>query len=137
MALIKTSGIVTREMKYGDNGKIVTLITHDLGKISAIASNVRTKKSGMLAGLQLFAYSEFVLFKGKGKKGLYSLNEVTLLESFDSIRTSLDKLAYASYFAEVTNHALGQGFIPRTQLWIWEAVSVSLNSAISLVSMGA
>ena len=39
--------------------------------------------------------------------------------------------------AEVTNHALGQGFMPRTQLWMWAAESVSLNSAISLLSMGA
>ena len=37
----------------------------------------------------------------------------------------------------VTNHAPGQGFMPRTQLWMWSALSVSLNSAISLLSMGA
>lgn len=104
MGLTKTSGIVTREVKYGETGKIVTLITHDLGKISAIASNVRSKKSGMIAGLQLFAYSEFVLFKSKGKKGLYHLNEVSLSESFQNIRVSLEKLAYSSYFAEVVNH---------------------------------
>lgn len=104
MGLIKTAGIVTKEIKYGETGKIVTLITRDLGKISAIASNVRTSKSRMLAGLQLFAYSEFVLFKGKGKKGLYHLNEVTMTESFQNIRTSLEDLAYASYFAEIANH---------------------------------
>lgn len=106
MGLTKTSGIVTREMKYGENSKIVTLITRDLGKISAIASNVRTKKSAMAGGLQLFAYSEFVLFKGKEKKGLYHLNETTMIESFQNIRTSLEGLAYASYFAEVANYTL-------------------------------
>ncbi len=106
MGLIKTSGVVTKEIKYGETGKIVTLITRDLGKISAIAGNVRTSKSRMIAGLQLFAYSELVLFKGKGKKGLYHLNEVTMLEGFNNIRTSLENLAYASYFAELANHAL-------------------------------
>ncbi len=106
MGLTKTSGLVTREVKYGETGKIVTLITHDLGKISAIASNVRSKKSGMTAGLQLFAYSEFVLFKSKGKKGLYHLNETSMSESFQNIRASLEKLAYASYFAEIANHIL-------------------------------
>ena len=37
----------------------------------------------------------------------------------------------------VTNQAAGQGFIPRTQLWMWDAGSVQWNWAISLVSMGA
>ena len=27
--------------------------------------------------------------------------------------------------------------MPRTQLWMWSALSVSLNCAISLLSMGA
>lgn len=31
----------------------------------------------------------------------------------------------------------GPGAMPRTQLWMWSALSVSLNSAISLLSMGA
>ena len=37
----------------------------------------------------------------------------------------------------VTNQAAGQGFIPRTQLWMCAALSVKWNSASSLVSMGA
>lgn len=108
LSLVKTAGIVTREIKYGDSGKIVTVITRDLGRISAIAGNVRTGKSHMLAGLQMFAYSEFVLFRGKNKKGLYSLNEVTAAETFSNIRMSLDKLAYASYFAEVVNRTASE-----------------------------
>ena len=39
--------------------------------------------------------------------------------------------------APVTNQAEGQGFIPRTQLWMWAAVSVQWNSAISLERGGA
>ena len=37
----------------------------------------------------------------------------------------------------VTNHAPGQGAMPRTQLWMWSALSVRWNWAISLLSMGA
>ncbi len=103
LGLIKTAGLITKTKKYGETSLIVTIITKDLGKISAIANNVRTSKPRMLSGLQLFAFSEFVMYKGKGKKGLYSLNEITVAESFSNIRTSLEKLAYASYFAELTN----------------------------------
>ncbi len=103
LGLIKTAGLVTKTTKYGETSLIVTIITKDLGKISVIANNARSNRSRMFAGLQLFAYSEFVLYKGKGKKGLYSLNEVTVAESFSGISASLEKLAYASYFAEIVN----------------------------------
>lgn len=103
MGLIKTLGIVTKTTKYGDTSLIVTVLTKDFGRISAIASNARTKKSQLLAGLQLFAYSEIVMYKAKSKKGLYNLNEMTVKESFASLRYDLDKMAYASYFAEAAS----------------------------------
>lgn len=103
--MIKTSGIVTKTTKYGETSLIVTVLTKDFGKISAIANSVRTKKSQMISGLQLFAYSEIVMYKAKSKKGLYNLNEMSVLESFSSLRYDLDKMAYASYFAEAATAA--------------------------------
>ncbi|MBR5155763.1 MAG: DNA repair protein RecO [Clostridia bacterium] len=108
MALIKTSGIVLRTTKYGETSLIVTLLTRDFGKVSAIANGVRTKKSRLLAGLQLFAYSEIVMYKAKQKNGLYHLDEMNVLESFSGVRGALDKMAYATYFAEVANGALSE-----------------------------
>lgn len=103
LGLIKTAGVVTKTVKYGDTSLIATLITADLGKISVIANNVRTNRSGLKAGLQLFAYSDFVIYASKSKNGLYRLNELSIKESFSDIRMSLEKLAYASYFADVVN----------------------------------
>lgn len=108
LGLIKTTGVVTKTVKYGETSLIVTIVTNDMGRISAIANNVRTNKSGMMAGLQLFAYSEFVMYKSKSKTGLYRLNELTVLESFSDIRESLEKLAYASYFSEVVNRTTAE-----------------------------
>ena len=48
-------------------------------------------------------YSEIVLYEGKGKNGLFRINEINVKEPFKNIRESIDKMAYASYFAEVTN----------------------------------
>ena len=101
MGLIKTSGIVLKTTRYGDTSLIVTVLTRDFGKVSAIAQGGRTNRSKMLAGLQLFSYSEIVMYKAKSKNGLYHLDEMTVTEGFSSIRADLDKMAYASYFAEV------------------------------------
>ncbi len=105
MGLIKTTGIVTKTTKYGEASLIVTMLTRDLGKISAIANNARSKRSRMLAGLQLFSYSEIVMYKAKSKNGLYSIDEMNVLEGFNGIRSDLDKMAYAAYFADVVNGA--------------------------------
>ena len=77
MGIVETEGIVTKEVKYGETSRIITIITKDFGKISAIANNVRTGKSRLLAGLSLFVYSDFVLYEGKGKSSsLYRINEI-------------------------------------------------------------
>ncbi len=108
LGLLKTAGIVTKTTKFSETSLIVTIITKDFGKISAIANNARSPRSQLRMGLQLFAYSEIVVFEGKSRTGLYKINEISLLESFSSIRTSLEKLAYASYFAEVANEAVAE-----------------------------
>lgn len=108
MGLLKTEGIVTKTTKYSETSLIVTVITKDMGKISAIANNVRSSKSHMRMGLQLFSYSEIVVYESRSKTGLYKLNEASGIEPFGDIRTSLEKLAYASYFAEVANSAVSE-----------------------------
>lgn len=108
MGLSKTEGIVTKTTKYSETSLIVTVITRDYGKISAIANNVRSSKSHMLMGLQLFSFSEIVFYESRSKTGLYKLNEMSVIESFGNIRSDLEKLAYASYFAEVANSAVSE-----------------------------
>lgn len=108
MGLSKTEGIVTKTTKYSETSLIVTVITRDYGKISAIANNVRSSKSHMLMGLQLFSFSEIVFYESRSKTGLYKLNEMSVIEGFGNIRSDLEKLAYASYFAEVANSAVSE-----------------------------
>ncbi len=115
MGIVRTEGIITKEVKYGETSRIVTVITKDFGKISAIANNVRTGKSHLLSGLNLFVYSEMVLYEGKGKNALYRINEINVIESFEGLRESIDKMAYASYFAEVTNKTVTENN-PDTEL---------------------
>lgn len=103
MKLTETTGLITKEVKYGDTGRIVTVITEDMGKISAITSKYRGGKSRFMPSLQLFSYSKFVLFKGS-EKGLYHINEADIIEPFKEIREDFMKIIYASYFGDVANH---------------------------------
>lgn len=103
MKLVETTGLISKEVKCGDSSRIVTVITPELGKISAITSKFKGGKSKNAPSLQLFSYSKFVLFKGS-EKGLYHINEADIIEPFKEIRNDLTAIIYASYFCDIANH---------------------------------
>lgn len=92
MNLIKTTGIVIKEIDFKDNDKIITILTKDLGKISAMVKGAKKTNSPYLASSQYLVYSEFVLFQGKT---FYHVNSTTVLDTFYDLRVDYDKLNYA------------------------------------------
>lgn len=105
LAIFDAEGTVTKEIKYGETSRILTVITKNHGKISVLAGNVRKGKTGLLMATALFSHSHFTLFKS-GSSSLYKLNEAELITSFSELRESLEKMAYASYFCDVTNSVM-------------------------------
>ncbi|QUI22815.1 DNA repair protein RecO [Vallitalea pronyensis] len=97
MADIKTKGIVVSEMPVGENDKRLVMLTKDKGKIVVFARGARKTTSMLLAGSQLFAYGDFVLYKGKSA---YTMKHVQLIESFHAIRHEIELLAYGLYVLE-------------------------------------
>ncbi len=89
MKLIKVKGIVVKEVGYGDNDKIITLLTDSLGLISCMAKGARRTKSSLLAASQYLVYSEFVLFKGTT---FYHINSAEVDNTFYSLKLDLEKL---------------------------------------------
>ena len=96
--IIKTNGLVIREIAVGENDKILTVLTPELGKISVYCKGVRSIKSHRIAATQLFCYDELTVAV-KGDK--YSLGEACLIENFFDIRADISKFALAQYFADV------------------------------------
>lgn len=78
------------EVNFSESDKMLTILTPDLGKISCVAKGARRIKSRVLASSQLFAFSDFILYKGSGDT--YYINSSELIESFYNIRNDLDSL---------------------------------------------
>ncbi|MBQ7667842.1 MAG: DNA repair protein RecO [Clostridia bacterium] len=91
--LIKTKGVVLAETNYSETDKILTILTYNLGKISCIAKGARRIQSRFLASSQIFAFSDFLLFKGSGD--IYYINSAELIESFYPLRNDFDKIECA------------------------------------------
>ena len=104
--MLRTRGIVIREMKYLESSKILTVLTKNYGKISVMARGVLRPKSLNTNSASLFSLSEFEFYKGRN---IYYLNSSNILEIFYGIRSDNKKFLYASYFAELVNETILPG----------------------------
>ena len=95
---IVTAGLVLRDTVTKESDKILTVLTAQ-GRLSVIAKGARSRKSKYTAACQLLAYSEMTLSR-KGE--WYYMVEANTAALFDGLRTDIEKLALASYFAELT-----------------------------------
>ena len=94
-----TKALVLRSVDYKESDKILTLLTQDMGKVTASARGSRKKGSPIAAGCQLLCWSEMVLYDYQGR---WTVKEAATERQFRGVRDDLDKLALACYFAEVT-----------------------------------
>ena len=100
MGVIKTKGIILAQNNMGDNDKMVTLLTPDLGKIGCAAKGARRPKSALMSGTQFLCFGEFLIYKGVSS---YSINSCEPIEIFYNIRLDVDKLKYAAEIAKIVN----------------------------------
>lgn len=104
--MVKTEGFVLKSRKYREGDVILTIFTRKLGKISAIAKGAQRPKSPLIAGVQPFCYSEFLLYRGKS---LYTVTQCESKEIFYSLREDVKRLAYAAYLVELVEAVTNEG----------------------------
>lgn len=95
---IVTDGIVLKARPYGERDMILTLLTPEHGRITALARSVGKNKKQSVLYAQNFVFSHYVLFKGKG---MYVVNSADVAEAFYGLRQDITRLALAQYFADV------------------------------------
>jgi DNA repair protein RecO (recombination protein O) len=115
--------VVLREVNYKESDKILTLLTAQAGKQTVTARGCRKKGSALAAACQLLVYSEFTLYEYQGR---WAVKEAASQRQFWKLREDLEKLALASYFAELTE-LLTQEDIPAPGV-----LSLLLNSLYAL-----
>ena len=103
---VKTQGLVLRETSYKETDKILTVLTREGGRRTVKARGCRRRNSPLAASAQLLAWSEMTLFLYRDR---LTLHEGTALDLFWGVRSDVEKLALASYFAEVTEAVAEEG----------------------------
>lgn len=103
---LTTKALVLREVNYKESDKILTVLTADEGKLTLSARGCRKKGSPIAAASQLLVWSELTLYEYRGR---WAVKEASAERQFDGVRADLERLALASYFAEVTEALAEEG----------------------------
>lgn len=91
-------GLVVREVKTGENDKILTLLTAEKGLVTVSGKGLSSIRNKYAASSQLFSYSTFQLRK-RGE--FYYIADAFLIECFMNIRYDIVRLALANYVCDV------------------------------------
>lgn len=95
---IQVNGIVLSSTAYSEYDRRITLLTKELGKITAFVRGVRRANSQLHGVTEPFAFGTFYLFGGRSA---YSLARAEISDYFRNAREDLEKSCYGSYFMEL------------------------------------
>lgn len=141
MALIKTKGLVVKEIAINDTDKMLTIITSDLGMISVCAKNSRKGGSRCAYGTQVLTFGEYVIFSARGTN---SLNGCDIITSYYDIASDLIRFTHAAHMLELAGDVVRDSLLAaqvlNTLLYGLEALKKGRNpllvsSAFSLKLM--
>ncbi len=96
--VFKTQAIVLRRSNYGEADRLLTLLTPGYGKLRAIAKGVRRPTSRASGHVELYTVVEMVLARGQN---LHVVTQAELKEPFLLLTSGLQRIGYASHFAEL------------------------------------
>lgn len=103
MQVFKTEAIMLRRTNYGEADRIISFITPDRGKLSAIAKGVRKPKSKLAGGLELFAVSDITIAEGRGDLGL--ITSARMQQFYGDILHDYDRMNSGYEFIKKINKA--------------------------------
>ncbi len=97
--LFKTDAITLRSYNYGENDRIVTLFSDELGMVQAIAKGARKIKSRLMGATLPFCEGNYLLYKGRS---LCTITQFEFKRAYKNISDNMSNLLCAEYMAELT-----------------------------------
>jgi len=100
MEPVHTRALVLKQVDTGESDRVVTLLTEDLGKVSAIARGARRSRKRFGAALSLFVLAEAEL-RSRTTSSLHVLSGYQALEIHPGIGKDIAAIAHASYATDL------------------------------------
>ena len=103
---IKVDALMLRAVDYGENYKILTLLTADCGKLTAGIKGVKKAGAKLRFAAQPFCLAEYML---SGRGGRYTVTGASESESFYDLRCDINKFYAASALCEAASALTPEG----------------------------
>lgn len=115
MSLYRDHGVVLRTWKLGEADRILSILTHDNGRVRAVAKGVRKPASRFGARLEPTSHVTLQLYRGRGE--LDTVTQVESIDRFAGLRNDLDAWARASAMLEAVEQIAPER-IPNEPLFV-------------------
>lgn len=99
-------GLVIREIAYGENDRLLTVLTAEQGQMTMIAKGARSLKSKTMPLCRLFTYANFECYE---KNGRYWLSGGSINDNFFRLSSDMQGFALASYIVQLAAEITGEG----------------------------
>lgn len=100
--LQKSDAFLLKKQDIRETSLFATFYTKGFGRIYGIMKGVRGQKGQYNANPQIFSLNEIVFYERK-TKDVFTVSQCELKEFFGSLRESLERTSYATYFIELIN----------------------------------
>ncbi len=94
--------MVLKSFDHAEYDRRLIVLTKDVGKITVFARGVRKVGSRNMAACEPFVYGNLKLFAGKSA---YNLAEADIVNYFEEIRFDMERMCYASFFADIVEYS--------------------------------
>lgn len=103
MKQFRTQAIILSRTDYAEADRILTFLTLDHGKITAIAKGVRKQKSKLAGGIELFSVSDISFIPGR--RDIDTIVSTRLIKHYGNIVKDLDRTNAAYSFIKMLDKA--------------------------------
>ena len=127
--------LVVDSRDYGESDKIVTFFCQEIGKMGALARGAHRSKKRFLNKLEIFSFVQ-ISYSRSSPGSLAVLTEAELVNSFISLRTSLENYQAASIIREYlllsTSETAGDDHLFQLALWALHTLNTSADQKRTL-----
>lgn len=102
----KYEGIIITETPYGDNSKIINVLTKEKGIIGIMCNNAKSIKNPLRTKTLKFTYGYFHINYNENK--LSKLVDADIINNLANIRNDIERISYMSYMTDLTYQVVKQ-----------------------------
>jgi DNA repair protein RecO (recombination protein O) len=106
---VQTEAIVLRGSDVGEEDRILTILTRELGLVRAAAGGAKSIRKGRAAALDLFVHSRLEVYTSSKAGRMQRIRASEAINPFLALRQDYDNVCCASYMAELLSRTTQEG----------------------------